>query len=122
DCWEHFVDHEPFGAGWHQFASLSSPALSWFAALYTPGRLTAGFDVWLQSCRFDGNHRHLRAKVRSSGPAGREFTVLACMNPDARYQVEWNGKPVEFSVRHDALLQINLPREPGPGELRVTPR
>src|SRR6185312_13209608 len=45
NCWEHFVSREPFGAGWHQFTSLSSPTLSWFAALYTPGRLTCGFDV-----------------------------------------------------------------------------
>ncbi len=45
DCMEHFEPREPFGAGWCQFSSLSSPALPWFASLYTPGRFTCGFDV-----------------------------------------------------------------------------
>ena len=119
NCWEHFVPREPFGAGWHQFSSLSSPALSWFAALYTPGRLTCGFEVWIDKCRFDKNNRRLRATMKSTGQSGREFSVLACMNPDERYQVRWNGKAVPFSVLHDGLLQIQLPRESAVGELQV---
>jgi hypothetical protein len=120
NCWEHFVSREPFGAGWHQFASLSSPALSWFAALYTPGRLTCGFDVWIEKYDFSRTNQRLRAKLTSSGLPGREFTILACMNPDAHYQVKWNGKPMEFSNPHDGLLQIQLPRESAPSELQIT--
>jgi len=121
ECWEHFVPREPFGTGWHQFASLSSPALSWFAALYTPGRLTCGFEVWVEACRFDKNNRRLRATLKSTGQLGRQFSILACMNPNAHYRVRWNGKPVEVSTVHDGLLHIQLPRESAPGELQIAP-
>jgi len=43
------------------------------------------------------------------------------MNPGGRYQVRWNGKPAEFSVLHEGLLQIQLPRESGAGELKIVP-
>ena len=121
DCWEHFKPQKPFGQGWDQFTSLSSPALSWFAALYTPGRLTCGFELWVEECRFSRSNRRLRAKLKSSGRLGREFTALACMNPDSRYQARWNEKPLEFTTPHDGLLQIGLPREPKPGNLEITP-
>jgi hypothetical protein len=118
DCMEHFQPHDPPGAGWCQFSSLSSPALSWFASLYTPGRFTSGFDVWIESCEFSRNHRRLRVKLRPLNGGGRNFSVLACMNPDSRYRVFWNGgyPPGEFYV-NDGLLQIQLPAEPG--ELRI---
>lgn len=119
DCMEHFIPREPFGAGWQQFTSLSSPALSWFASLYTPGRLTCGFEVWVEKCRFRRNNCGLTATLKSTGTPGRPFSVLACMNPGARYRVEWNRVPASFTVLHDGLLQIQLPRESGPGELRV---
>lgn len=121
NCWENFKPQPPLGRGWPQFTSLSSPALSWFASLYTPGRLTCGFEVWLEKCRFDESHRRLQAKLKSAGTPGKPFSVLACMNPDGRYRVEWNGMPAPFTVFHEGLLQIQLTRESGPGELRITP-
>jgi len=120
-CWEHFKPLKPVGQGWDQFTSLSSPALSWFASLYTPGRLTCGFEVWLEECRFSGNNRRLEAKLKSTGQPGREFSLLACMNPGARYQARWNGNSMEFTTLHDGLLQIQLSRESKSGELEITP-
>ena len=117
DCMEHFQPQEPFGFGWCQFSSLSSPALSWFASLYTPGRLTCGFDVWMEDCEFSRNNRQLRAKLKTANGNGRNFSVLACMNPDSRYRVRWNGQPADFTNPHDGLLQIQLPA--GPGQLSV---
>ena len=119
DCKEHFVPHEPYGAGWIQFSSLSSPALSWFAALYTPGRFHCGFDTWIDSCRFSNDNRKLVAKLKPASSANRHFSVLACMAAGSRYAVTWNGAPVPFTTAHDGLLQIQLP--PQPGELRVLP-
>jgi hypothetical protein len=120
DCYEYFKPSPPIGRGWHQFTSLSSPTLAWFASLYTPGRLTCGFEVWMQECRFAQDNRHLTAKLKSGSTGHREFSVLACMNPDSRYQVRWNGTRAKFATLHDALLQIQLPYEAGPGELIVT--
>jgi hypothetical protein len=119
DCMEHFKPSAPQGRGWHQFTSLSSPVLPWFASLYTSGRLTCGFDAWLSACRFSRDNHRLRATLKSAGDFGRPFAVLACMNPDSKYQVLWNGAPAPFSQPHDGLLQIHLHREWAPGELRV---
>jgi len=119
--WEHFKPQAPFGQGWDQFSSLSSPALSWFASLYTPGRLTCGFDVWLEQFEFSESNRRLHAKLKSTGESGREFSLLACMNPDKQYQVRWNGKPVKTITVHDGLLQIQLPCESKTGKLEIRP-
>jgi len=121
DCMEHFTPKPPIGAGWHQFSSLSSPALSWFAALYTPGRLTCGFDVWIEKCNFSNGNRRLSAKLKSTGEPGRPFSVLTCMDPDGHYQVPLERQSVEFSVLHESLLQIQLPRESAAGELQISP-
>ena len=119
DCMEHFEPREPFGAGWRQFSSLSSPALSWFASLYTPGRFTCGFDVWIERCEFSGDNRRLRVKLKPVNGVVRNFSVLACMNPESRYKALWNGQPAAVTNPHDGLLQIQLP--PGTGELRIDP-
>lgn len=118
DCKEHFIPRDPYGAGWVQFSSLSSPALSWFAALYTPGRFHCGFDTWIESCHFNEDNQKLVAKLRPASNANRNFSVLVCLDAGPRYRVTWNGAPVPFTVVHDGLLQIQLP--PQPGELRVT--
>lgn len=117
DCMEHFEPRVPVGAGWCQFSSLSSPALSWFASLYTPGRFTTGFDIWIESCEFSRSNRRLRAKMKPANGVGRDYSVLACMNPDSRYRALWNDKTVTITSPHDGLLQIQLPA--GPGELRI---
>jgi hypothetical protein len=112
------MPREPYGAGWIQFASLSSPALTWFAALYTPGRFHCGFNTWIENCRFSDDNRNLVAKLQPAEKANRTYSVLACMAAGSRYRVTWNGAPVPFTMVHDGLLQIQLP--PQPGELRVT--
>lgn len=114
NCMEHFVPRPPFGEGWIQFSSLSSPALSWFAALYTPGRFTCGFDTWIEACEFRDDYRRLHAKLQSAGAGvSRERSVLACMRPDAKYRVLWNGATAEHTAVHDGLLQIQLPSSGG---------
>jgi len=120
DCWENFKPQEPRGRGWHQFTSLSSPTLAWFASLYTPGRLTCGFEAWIDECRFSRNNCRLRAKLKSAGDLGRPFSVLACMNPNSHYRVLWNGTAASFTTLHDGLLQIQLPRKSGTGALEIT--
>ena len=120
NCLEHFYPNAPYGAGWNQFSSLSSPALSWFAALYTPGRFTCGFDAWIQSCEFRDNHRELRAKLKvSANNSSREFSVLACMHPDSIYRVIWNGSSVKHTLVHDSLLHVQLPSQASTGELSI---
>ncbi len=119
NCMEHFVPRPPFGEGWVQFSSLSSPALSWFASLYTPGRLTCGFDVWIEDCRFIAEKKQLRSRLQGSGSSA-QFSLLACMPPASRYQVRWNGSPVALHVVQDGLLHIRVANGGGVGELAIS--
>jgi hypothetical protein len=81
DCMEHFSPQPPYGAGWGQFSSLSSPALGWFAALYTPGRMTAGFDAWIRRSTYQENTNTLRAIVSLGGHGYVE--PVAISNPNS---------------------------------------
>jgi len=118
NCMEHFVPRPPVGEGWVQFSSLSSPALSWFGALHTPGRLTCGFDVWIEACRFDANTRRLRARLQHTGSSAA-FSLLACMPVSPRYEVLWNREPVDFTQVQDGLLDIRIERTADFGELLI---
>lgn len=117
-CYEHFRDKDGMGAGWPQFPTLSSPVLPWFTSMYSPGRLTAGFDVWIESCQFDAAFHSLDARLTSAGSAGRPFSLLATMAPGGEYKVFWNGNPVTAKKLQDGLLQIELTRQ-GSGRLSI---
>jgi hypothetical protein len=120
NCWEHFSVKTGLGDGWPQFASLSSPILPWFNSLFTPGRLTSGFEVWVDQCEFKRGNHALHARLRTPGrQSGGNFTLLARMSPGSGYRVTWNGKSVAPKVVSDGLLQIDLPYAVGVGELRV---
>lgn len=120
NCMEHFYPKTPYGAGWVQFSSLSSPALSWFAALYTPGRFTCGFDAWIHSCEFRDDHRALHATLkRTASNMNDQFSILACMNPGSKYRAFWNGLPAKCTVVHDGLLHVQLPAQASTGELSI---
>jgi hypothetical protein len=121
DCMEHFMPRPPFGAGWIQFSSLSSPALSWFSALHTPGRFTCGFDTWVERCQFSNGNQELHAKLRrtTSGSVD-DPVVLACMNPASNYTVKWNGTAIPAARPFDGLLQIQIPQSPASGELSIS--
>jgi hypothetical protein len=120
NCFEHFYPKAPYEAGWIQFSSLSAPALSWFAALYTPGRFTCGLDAWVHSCEFRDNHRGLRAELNvTANNSNREFSVLACMHPESKYKALWNGSPVRHTQVHDGLLHVQLPTRESLGELTI---
>lgn len=122
NCYEHFSVKTGVGDGWPQFSSLSSPVLAWFGSMYTPGRLTCGFDVWLQRCDFSQDNRLLDATLQTTeGHPGRQFSLLACMNPSSIYRATWNTKDFKIKTIHDGLLQIDLPCEAGTGVLHIEP-
>jgi hypothetical protein len=65
------------GAGLHHMTGLSNPVLCWFNAYYQPGRLTAGFDTWIEEQHSAGDHSRMEATIRLYGAAGRRALVLA---------------------------------------------
>jgi hypothetical protein len=110
DCMEHFTSKPPYGAGWCQFSSLSSPALSWFAALYTPGRVTVGFDTWIRELTFQEHANDLHLRLSSEpGASERTFDILLCLRPAARYEVHCDGRVATFTELMPGLLRVIMP-------------
>lgn len=97
------------------------PAPPWQCSNCPPGRLTCGFDVWVEQSCFYYHNRRLRVKLSFHGNPNPARVVLACMNPNRRYRVRWNGTDATFTTLHGALLQVQLPPKSAPGELHIDP-
>jgi hypothetical protein len=118
DSMEHFTTKPPYGSGWCQFSSLSSPALSWFAALYTPGRVTVGFDTWIQQSNYQDHSNALQLQFSSEADtATTRRDILACLRPCKSYHVYANGRRATSAEILPGLLHIPLPS--GGGRLEV---
>lgn len=110
DCIEHFTPKPPYGAGWCQFSSLSSPALIWFAALYTPGRVTVGFDTWVQQSSYQDRENTLQLQLSSqSKTSASHRDALVCLRPRESYHVYINGRRTTPPEILPGLLCISLP-------------
>jgi hypothetical protein len=117
-CFEHFLIDSGRGAGWHQFGGLSSPVLSWFSAYHCPGRLTTGFDIWVEEQCFSDHNRSFQGTLRlTSNP--RSVTVLVNMQPGQHYTVLWDGLQIKMKEINPGSLQIEVPFESHTGHLEV---
>ena len=120
-CFEHFIVQSGRGAGWHQFGGLSTPVLAWYGAYHRPGRLTVGFDTWIQRQSFGPGNRSLAADLVFQGATPRPAAVIATMAPAGAYRAEWNGQPAAFHERYPGALEISLDRVQTAGRLEVFP-
>lgn len=120
NCFEHFIIKSGRGAGWHHFSGLSTPVLSWFSAYYRPGRLTCGFDIWIKKYQFSKDNCSLTSNLRLFGNAGNNPGIIAVMNPNFKYRVEWNGALLHFNEISKGVLSIQLPSFSGEGSLTVS--
>ena len=109
NCCEHFIVATGRGAGWHHFGGLSSPVLSWYSAYYRPGRLTVGFDVWVEEYRPSCESATLVARLRTIGHPGRTLQVIVCLDPGHRYRATWNGSPCETLDVHPGTFYVSIP-------------
>jgi hypothetical protein len=119
---EHFLAKSGRGAGWHQFSGLSAPVLAWFSSYYKIGTVTTGFETLIEEKAFNNENSTFIASL-SFDTSTKEHarTLLVCMRPDKKYQVNFNGKKVIFSVLNAGLLQIKLPASNASGVLEVKP-
>lgn len=120
NCFEHFLVKTGRGAGWHQFTGLSCPVLAWYGAYYRPGRLTTGYDVWLETCEAAADGQSLRATLRGHGAARHRPLVVACLAQGPHYTATWNGATVEAVERVPGAIEVRLPTGDAAGELVVT--
>jgi hypothetical protein len=118
-CFEHFIVQSGRGAGWHQFGGLSAPVLAWYGAYHRPGRLTTGFDAWVQRQSFDAGNRSLQADLAFYQAGPRPATVIASMAPGLAYQANWNGQPAPVHERYPGVLEISLDRTKPSGKLAI---
>ena len=109
NCFEHFLVETGRGAGWHHFGGLSAPVLSWYGAYYRPGRLTCGFDVWIQDQEFIEGNSCLRATLVCCGREGRHSVIVANMDPRHEYVVTLNNAEIPYNKRLPGVLEIPVP-------------
>lgn len=119
-CFEHFLIETRRGCGWHQFSGLSTPVLAFFAACHCPGRLTAGFDTWVEEATFSDGNRAFDGRLLLAPRAHGPRSVLLCLDPGRDYRVHWNGAPVgSVAVLLPGLLAVTLPADGQTGSLQV---
>ncbi|MBN1247420.1 MAG: hypothetical protein JXC32_07160 [Anaerolineae bacterium] len=119
NCFEHFIVRTGRGAGWHHFGGLSSPVLVWFGAYHRPGRLTVGFDTWVEGLNIAADAKVLTAKLRHNGPVHHAPTVIAAMAPGS-HAVSFDGVAMPVNERYPGTLEIQMPAGPWAGTLRVS--
>jgi len=118
---EHFIIASGRGAGWHQFSGLSSPILNWFAAYYKIGKVTTGFEIWVNNESFNSDYSSYQATLRfDDSTLPHERCMLVCLNPDNTYTVKFNDKTIDAKVLNHGLIQITLPATNKPGKLSIT--
>jgi hypothetical protein len=118
-CFEHFVIETGRGAGWHQFTGLSSPVMAWYGAYFRPGRLSCGFDVWVERHAFAPDATALEADLRHLAPAGQSPAVLVCLAPGREYSARWNGAPVACPTLLPGVVSVQLPPDTPRGRLQI---
>lgn len=121
NCYEHFIIPTRRGAGNHQFGGLSAPVMAWFTALYVPGTVTGGFDVWVLGKQETHLGQGLETTLQWSSAAHHRPTVLLCLNAQISYQFFLNEKPIASRKLTDGLFAIDLPVAEGRGILKAVP-
>jgi hypothetical protein len=118
---EHFIIASGRGAGWHQFSGLSSPILNWFSAYYKIGKVSTGFEIWINKNEFNSDYSAYQAHITfDDATAIRERCLLVCLNPKNHYSATFKGKAVKSRELYPGLVEITLPATNKSGELGIT--
>ncbi|PTW00142.1 glycosyl hydrolase family 63 [Halanaerobium saccharolyticum] len=117
-CFEHFLLQSKRGAGWHHFSGLSTPVMSWFAAYFTAGKLTVGFDTWVINQEFKNDNSSLEARLRIFGN-NDGVNITVSLNSSNEYNVLWNGKLIKHEAIKGGILNIQIPGGEFEGDLEV---
>lgn len=107
---EHFEIATGQGTGWHQFSGLSSPIANWFQAYFVPGRLSAGWDVWVRGKVDSPGHRGLTAHLVLTSSRNDGFvSVIATLAAGQSYRATWNGRSIDTRQIHSGAYEIRIP-------------
>ncbi|MBE8720465.1 MGH1-like glycoside hydrolase domain-containing protein [Sphingobacterium pedocola] len=112
NCWENFSVETGNGGGWHQFGALSSPVLNWFSALYRPGTITHGFNVWPVMQKFRPENDGFNGAFKLFADQGERTTsMLICLDDKYDYEATCNGKHVALDQIFDGLYVLKIALE-----------
>ncbi len=118
---EHFIISSERGAGWHQFSGLSSNLLNWYAAYYKIGKVSAGFEIWIDEDEFDDDFTNYEARLSfDDATRPHERTMILIMNPAHKYAGSFAGKPVSVESYYPGMVEIILPATNKSGKLKVS--
>lgn len=99
NCYEHFMIKNCRGAGFHQFSGLSTPALMWFSALYTPFTVTVGHLGTVRDVRHDGKTFSFKLHLYGERP-----TALVCLPEGGEYGINTSGEVKKINGGTYALI------------------
>lgn len=108
NCWENFSIETGNGGGWHQFGALSSPVLNWFSALYKPGTITYGFNVWPVTQQFSANKDAFKGTFKLFPDQSKGAAILLCLNDHFNYEARCNGKSIPLKKVFDGLYVVTI--------------
>ena len=117
-CFESISVETGKGRGTPQFGALSSPLLLWYRAYYQPNSVTTDFDTIIEEKTISEDKAILRAKLNRPFEK-RSATVLVNMKAKRKYQVRWNGNPLNFDLTPSGTLQIMIPEGTGRSALEI---
>lgn len=108
NCWENFSVESGSGGGWHQFGALSSPILNWYSALFRPGTITHGFNLWPLSQKLSKENDSFYGRFKVFGDESKSASMLICLNDKNSYQAKCNGKTVALQEVFEGLYIIRI--------------
>lgn len=119
---EHFIISSGRGAGWHQFSGLSCPVINFFSSYYKIGKMTTGFEIWINEDKFTENFTKYSATISfDNSGAARERCMLVCLCPEKKYKAFFNGKEIPTRSYHAGLVEVMLPATNQKGVLNIRP-
>jgi hypothetical protein len=94
--------------------------LNWYGAYHRPGRLTVGFDTWIESLSVAPDDTALSARLQHFGAPHHAPVALVTLKPGT-YTATWNGQPLPVTMRYPGTLEVQFPAGARAGELAIIP-
>ncbi|MVN91257.1 MGH1-like glycoside hydrolase domain-containing protein [Mucilaginibacter aquatilis] len=109
NCWENFGVETGNGGGWHQFGALSSPVINWYNALYKPGTITHGFNLWCIKQRLGANNDGYNGEFQLFDNASNNgAAMLLCLNENFEYKATCNNQPINLTKVANGLYILKI--------------
>ena len=117
DIWKREVDYSYYtfemvnvvtgrGGWFHNFGGLSAPINLWAAAYYKPGTFNTGFDIWVDSYKFNEDNTCFESEFTYHGNNEKYIVIVAMNDSRSDYKVYVDGEEAEYNLRDNSALEI----------------